>query len=345
MAKVNIIKNFTAIPSMAKGKNRLSRQVPIGRSQDTLFFRIKKAEENPVSSTLERILAAETNSKDYPITSKIYGFILKQELKLFYKSEERHIINFLKKHKKDIIELDKQYQTVLKPMFERIKLLRRSKPVMLYELENLQETFLKTKKDIDRKYAKKILNGLAKEFGIGDIGPNISFKNLNNTVGGWNSATFSINIDPLAYKSPKNFISLLVHEFTHFKQDFDILRKYGAPAYTKLRTIRLYLRSQKEIPDKKLAMSQIAKQMFLMDLQNPYLEKITQLAAKKKLGNHTIRGKLAKIILAESAYYKSARNSTEEEYFAQLIEKQAYFNAGKVKKHFESIIPVNHSIL
>jgi len=266
--------------------------------------------------------------------------LLNKQVKAFYNSEEKHIVSFLQNNKDVIESLNNEYKTILKPMIEKIRTeSNRENKKLMYE------KFVKAKKEIDGKYAEEILSGLCREYNLPKNGPIVEFKDFSGTktVAGWNAPLFQIFLDSLCYSSPKALVSNLVHEFTHFRQDLDYIRVFGEAGYTKLRMAALYFRQKNTT--KNFDMNLLGRYLIVKDISNKYLQSVVAWAKSNPLSKHDIRNTIVKAMIPGKVKYKDAKNSTEAEYFSQLIEKHAYYNGANVKKYFDRYIPENTPLL
>lgn len=252
---------------------------------------------------------------------------IKAEINEYFINEANKVNSILYKNKDTFEELNTSYQNSMREIVKEIRQQHmNSQDALAY--------IAKKKQPIDKKFAQKILNIFAKEYKL-KMHPKIKIKTLkNNAVGGWDPLYGDIKIDSLKFSNFPELIDVLYHEFTHFRQDSDIIIFYGMKEYIKCLVVTL-----RKIPNivNDMSVRNFVQSIYNTLTPNPlfqYLNKTQKPFVKQK----SLCINLTKLNILEKCNYIKAADSYDE-YRNQFTELHAFYNGNYMKNMFKQLFP------
>lgn len=168
------------------------------------------------------------------------------------------------------------------------------------ELGTLSNNFTNNKE----AFSKKLVEILAKEFGIDGLEPAIILTNTGKNDGYWDWTKGQLIINE-KISDPKDAVRMIGHEFRHVLQYKDILTKYGEDGLKQL-----------------CANDENPQKVFNETLKLPYTQKLLQFAKENPHAKDGINDYMSRIYADEMYDYK---DSDHPEYLDQIMEGEAYY--------------------
>jgi hypothetical protein len=260
------------------------------------------------------------------ISADDFKTLVYEGLNKYFTEEAVMAYNILHKNKTAFEELDNYYSTSLSAIAEEIR-----KQNMSYE--NAREYLISKKEPIDKEFANKVLDIFVKEYNLGEIRPEVKCERLQEGIaGGWRPIEGCIVLDSSKLAKPETIVKILFHEFTHFRQDMDIMRYCGPKNFYKSVIVRCVKTYDMDIPFKRLM------PLFLMTLMSqPVYNKMEENIENNPPQKGGIEKQLAQINFVEKMNYKSSLKDGEA-YHNQLSEIHAYYNGDYFEKLYKKHI-------